>query len=649
MTDVQKQVSVEIGPRFRSLDGWVAGLIKVIFILIPLAGIFFVLDAPSYLAWPVLMEQYFGLFLGLILTCVFILVPATKSQSRSKVPWYDFVLAALGLSVGLYVLILYPRILWAMGTITTDRVVMSTIAIVTILEAVRRMTGWILPCIGLFFIVYARFTWLFPGLLEGPGAPWDQVLNYLFLDTNGVLGAAMKVTAVIVITYILFGNMLSAVGAGDFFSNLALALFGQFRGGPAKMSVVGSSLFGTISGSAVSNVVIDGWITIPLMKKTGYPAPIAGAIEAVASTGGQIMPPIMGAAAFIIPEYTGVPYSRVALAAIIPAVLYYLSIFFQIHLEAVKGNMKGIPRDQLPRLREVFRGSYLVIVPLIALVYALFILSLSPEKAALVSALSIIASSLFQPKTRFRGGWIVEALKKTGKDMLEVSVVVALSGIIIGVINQSGLGFTFPLYFGHLAGGNTFVLLIIVALVCMILGMGMPTVAVYILLAALMGPSLIQFGIVPLAAHFFILYFGILSMITPPVCFAVYAAAPIAGADVMSTGWAAVKLAVIAYVVPFIFVYHPALLGIGSVGEVTLAVATAVFGCFLLSGGTVGYLFANRLGFLTRAVLILAGVGLLLPISSGRYFIATLLSNVLGGAFGILLIGWDWWSRERAR
>jgi TRAP transporter 4TM/12TM fusion protein len=641
----EKQVSVEIGPRFRSLKSWVAGLIKLIYIAIPLVAIFFVLDIPSYLGWALLMEQYFGLFLGLILTCVFILVPATKSSARDKVPWYDVVLAALGLIAGLYVLILYPRILWNMGTITAERVVLSTIAIVIILEGVRRMTGWILPIIGLVFIVYTRYTWLFPGLLEGPGTPWDQLLNYLFLDTNGVLGSAMKVTAVIVIVYILFGNMLSAVGAGDFFSNVALALFGQFRGGPAKMSVVGSSLFGTISGSAVSNVVIDGWVTIPLMKKTGYKAPLAGAIEAVASTGGQIMPPIMGAAAFIIPEYTGVPYSTVALAAVIPALLYYLSVFFQIDLEAVKGNMKGIPRDQLPRLKAVFRDSYLVIIPLAALVYALFILSLSPEKAALISALSVIASSQFQRQTRFRVNWIVEALRKTGKDMMEVSVVVALSGIIIGVINQSGLGFTFPLLFGSLAGGNTFVLLIIVAVVCMILGMGMPTVAVYILLAALMGPSMVELGIAPLAAHLFILYFGILSMITPPVCFAVYAAAPIAGADVMTTGWAAVKLAFIAYVVPFVFVYHPALLGIGSVADISIAIATAVFGCFLLSGGTVGYLFVHRLGSLSRGILVLAGIALLIPISSGEHFVLTLLCNVLGGILGVLMIARDFWNR----
>ena len=294
MTSTQPEVS-----RFRSLSKRLRLLIKLLLITLPVAGVFFIMDTPSYLGWDFLREQYYGLFLAIVFASVFLLVPATKGAPRNRVPWYDVILSILGFGVGLYVAILYPEILSRLGIITPDRVIMSTIAILLVLEGARRLTGWILPILGLLFILYARFTWLAPGVFHGPGIPWDRLVNSLFLDPNAVLGTPMEVTAVIVVAYILFGNLLAGVGGGEFITNVAIAGFGRFRGGPAKIAVVASSLFGTISGSAVANGMVDGWITIPLMKKTGYKPHVAGAIEAVASTGGQIMPPVMGAAAFI--------------------------------------------------------------------------------------------------------------------------------------------------------------------------------------------------------------------------------------------------------------------------------------------------------------------------------------------------------------
>jgi len=641
MASTQPEVS-----RFRSLSKGLRLLIKLLLITLPVTGVFFIMDTPSYLGWDFLREQYYGIVLAIVLASVFLLVPPTKGAARNRVPWYDIILSILGFGVGLYVAILYPEILSRLGIITPDRVIMSTIAILLVLEGARRLTGWVLPSLGLLFILYARFTWLAPGVFHGPGIPWNQLANSLYLDPNAVLGIPMEVSAVIVVAYILFGNLLFYVGGGEFITNVAIAGFGRFRGGPAKISIVSSSLFGTISGSAVANVMVDGWITIPLMKRTGYKPHVAGAIEAVASTGGQIMPPVMGAAAFIIPEYTGIPYSKVAIAALIPALLYYICLFIQVDLEAGKTGLRGLPRDQLPPLRGTLGQSYLFIIPLAALIYALFILYLAPGKAALFAGASILLVSFFPLQTRFRLSWILEALEKTGEGLLEITMVVAVAGLIIGVIQFSGLGFILPVILGRLAGGNLFLLLIIIGIANIILGMGMPTVAVYVLLAVLMAPALIQLGVGVLAAHLFILYYGILSMITPPVAFAAYAGAAIAGSDSMRTGYTCMRLGILAYIVPFLFIFSPALLLMGPPLDIIVSIITAIAGCFMLGCILVGYLFRN-LSQQMRVLMGLAGIGLLIPIHS-QFFMATLLINVIGGSLAFVLVLWEWRRRPLA-
>jgi len=636
MTSPETEVS-----RFRSLSKRLQLLTKLLLIFMPVVAVFFIMDASSYLGWAFLKEQYYGFFLAIAFASVFLLVPATKGAARNRLPWYDVILSLLGSGVGLYVAILYPEILWRVGVITPDRVIISTIAILLILEGARRLTGWVLPSLGLLFILYAHFTWLVPGVFRGPGIPWNRLSNSLYLDPNAVLGVPMEVTAVIVVAYILFGNLLAGVGGGEFITNIAIAGFGRFRGGPAKIAVVSSGLFGTISGSAVANVMVDGWITIPMMKKTGYKAHVAGAIEAVASTGGQIMPPVMGAAAFIIPEYTGIPYSKVALAAFVPACLYYICLFFQVDLEAGKTGLRGLPRDQLPPLRGALRQSYLFLIPLLGLIYALFILYLSPGKAALFATASILLLSFFPHQTRFRLSWLLEALEKTGQGLLELTMVVAVAGLIIGAIQFSGLGFILPVVLGRLAGGNLFLLLIIIAVANIILGMGMPTVAVYVLLAVLMAPALVQHGVGVLAAHLFILYYGILSMITPPVAFAAYAGAAIAGSDSMRTGYTCMRLGILAYIVPFLFIFSPALLLMGPIWEIIVSIVTAVAGCFLLGCALVGYIF-RTLSPKMRGLMGLAGIGLLIPIHS-QFFMVTLFINIIGGCLAILLLLWEWW------
>jgi TRAP transporter 4TM/12TM fusion protein len=454
------------------------------------------------------------------------------------------------------------------------------------------------------------------------------------------------VSAIIVVAYILFGNLLSGAGGGDFITNIAVAGFGRFRGGPAKIAIASSSLFGTISGSAVANVMVDGWITIPLMKKTGYRPHVAGAIEAVASTGGQIMPPVMGAAAFLIPEYTGISYSKVAIAALFPALLYYICMFIQIDLEAGKTGLRGLRREELPPLKGVLGESYLFIIPLAALVYALFFMFLAPGKAALFAVGAILIVSLFRRQTRFRFSWILDELEKTGRGLLELTVVVAVAGIIIGVITFSGLGFILPVLLGRLAEGSIILLLIVMAVANIILGMGMPTIAVYVLLAVLMAPALVQLGVNVLAAHLFILYYGILSMITPPVCFAAFAGAAIAGASSMRTGYACMRLGILAYIVPFLFLFSPSLLLMGSLGSIVVSAITAIAGCFLLGCALVGYLFRD-LSAPIRVLMGLAGIGLLIPIQS-QFFTVTLLINISGGFLALMLILREWRQKSQS-
>jgi TRAP transporter 4TM/12TM fusion protein len=644
---VGRYVMGEVQPeaaRFRTLKGPLGLVARGLLCAIPVVGAVFALDVPFYLRLTIMREQYLAVFLGMVLAGTFLLVPPTKGAARDRLPWYDGILAVLGLGVGLYVALFYPTILLELGIIDAPRVVVSTLAILLVLEAVRRLTGWILLAIGLIFILYGRFTWLAPGAFSGKGVPWPQLSNYLVLDPNGLLGLPLAVAAVIVLGFILFGNILFAIGGGGFLTDLAMATLGRFRGGPAKMAVVASSLFGTISGSAVSNVATTGVMTIPLMKRSGFRPHIAGAVEATASTGGQLMPPIMGAAAFLIAEFLGVPYQQVVIAAILPAILYYLALFAQVDLEAAKTGLHGLAREQLPSMKGVLRQSWLFVVPLLALIYTLFVLNFEAAKAAFSAVLVALVLSLFRHETRFRGGWLLQALESTGRTMLELAVVVALAGFVIGVIARTGLGFLLSMSLVDLAGGNVIFLLVIVAVANIVLGMGMPTTAVYILLAVLSAPALIQLGIEPLAAHLFILYYGMMSMITPPICFAAYAGAAIADSNYMRTGFAAMRLGIVAYLVPFLFVFSPALLLMGSPAEVVQAMITAMVAAILLGVALVGYLFRG-LDTTKRVLFAVAALALFIP-AHGQFGSFGLISDALGGSLAAILFFWEWRSRS---
>ncbi|MFH1124805.1 MAG: TRAP transporter fused permease subunit [Pseudomonadota bacterium] len=647
MSDKQAKSPAASSGLYRNLDGWSGRLTRMTFIAMPLVGCFFVMDIPFYFEWAILREQYYGLILAMILPCTFILVPMTKTAPRDRIPWYDLILALLGVVIGLYIAIFYQQIALSLGTITPDRVILGTIGLALIVEASRRVTNWILAGFGLLFILFPHFAWMLSDFFSGMNIPFPQQVNYLFLETNGMLSMIFGVAAIIVLAFVLFGNLMFSIGGGAFITDIAMACFGRYRGGPAKIAVVASTLFGTISGVVVANVATTGVVTIPLMKKIGYKPHLAGAIESVASTGGQLCPPIMGVTAFVMAELLGVPYRQVAIAALIPALLYYAAIFFQVDMEAGKGGMKGLPQEQLPKIAGVLNKSYLFIIPFGALIAALFLLYLSPEKSALVGVLSIlVVGLLIQKETRFRLGWILEGLSQTGRALLLICPIAAMAGIVVGTISYTGVGFLVSLNLAKVAGGNIFVLMPIIALACFILGMGMPTLPAYIVLAVLMGPVMVELGVVPMAAHMFILYYAGLSMITPPVCIAAYAGAAIAGSEPMRTGLAAARLGIISYIVPFLFVFFPALLFIGSWGEILVAFATAMSGCFVLSAALVGYLF-SRLGPIKRILFGLAGLALLIPIRSHADVLS--LSINIGG-FGVaFLLTLSEWNRRRER
>src|SRR5213596_179347 len=624
----------EVIAKFRQLGGAARVIERVLLVLLAAAGSLWATQVHHSLPFAFFNEQYLGLFLALGLAPVFLVVRATPRAPMDRVPWYDWLGCAGALAVGGYVTVLYPSIAYSLSALSWDRLLLGGLTIVLVLEAVRRLAGWALMWIAVGCILYAKFAWLLPGILYAKGASWERIAVYLYLDTNRILGVPLAVTATIVVAYIFFGQALSAVGGDKFLTDLAMAAAGRYRGGPAKMAVVSSSLYGTVSGSAVANVVVDGAITIPMMKRSGYPPHLAEAIEAVSSNGGQIMPPVMGAAAFLIAEYLAIPYGQVALAAAIPAALYYLALFVQVDLEAAKHGLAGLPREQLPKFRNVIRRGWVFLVPLLVLLYTLMIESWAAGQAGMLAVATTFVVGALQKETRPTWRGVLVALEGTGRTMLDLVAITTLAGIVIGSLQLSGFTSKLPLLLVSMAGGNILLLLVMTAIVSIILGMSLPTTVVYVTLAVLVGPALVELGIVPLAAHLFLFYFGMLSLITPPDCLATYAAAAIAKSDFWRTGWVGMRLGIVAYIVSFVFVYHPALILRGGWLDIVAAVFTASLGVILLGIGCAGYLF-RPLGWAKRAWACLAGMFLILPPIQG---LPELVPDVIGLAAGLAFV-----------
>ncbi|MEE8109740.1 MAG: TRAP transporter fused permease subunit, partial [bacterium] len=455
-------------------------------------------------------------------------------------------------------------------------------------------------------------------------------------DVNGILGVPLAVALTIVIAFIIFGQLLNSIGGSRCFTDIAMLTMGRFRGGPAKIAVVGSALFGSISGSAVANVVATGVITIPMIKRGGYPAHKAAAIEAVASTGGQLMPPVMGASAFLMAEFLEIPYREVVLAALVPAILYYIALFVQADLEAAKLGAAGIAEEEMPSAKGVLSGLYFAF-PFAVLIIALFNFNQPPELAALMASVLLIALALAFGYQGVRPSWrsFLSALHGAGYAALDIIMVCVAAGIVIGVLGISGLGFNLTLTLVQIGEGSLILLLVLAAGVCILLGMGLPTVGVYVLLAALVAPALIKVGVQPIAAHLYVMYFGMMSMITPPVAIAAFAAAGLAGADPMKCGWSAVRFGWMAYVVPFLFVLSPSLILVGDTLAVVGSVATAILGVWLVSMGIAGY-YQRPIAPAMRVAFAVTGLLALLPVGG---FPGAAYAAAAGSVGGLALVG----------
>lgn len=493
--------------------------------------------------------------------------------------------------------------------LTTMQIIVAIAILVIILEATRRLTGMTLPIASVLFILYALFGQHLPGVLGHNGFSARKVLEEMVLTSEGVFGSSLGITATYVVVFIIFASFLEVTGAGQFFIDLATSLTGSKRGGPAKVAVVGSCLFGSISGSSVANVVSTGTFTIPLTKSVGYSPVFAGAVEAVASTGGQIMPPVMAAVAFIMADYLGVSYLSICKAALIPAILYYFCLFFMVDAKAIKANIKGLPKDQLPKTRKVMKEGWYLSLPFFVLIGMMF-LNYTPMKSGFYALVSLLMIVLISDWKKLNLTNIIKGLEGGAKGVISVSVTSACAGIIVGVIMLTGLGLKFTSLITTLSGGNIVIAMVIAAFVAIILGMGLPTVPAYIVMSSLVAPALIQMGAIPIAAHLFVLYFAVLSCITPPVAIASYAAAAISGASPMKVGVASMKLGIVAYIIPFLFVLNPNLIAQGSLVPILWTFFTACVGSVALTWGIEGVIdhkisWVYRIICLTSAALCL--------------------------------------------
>lgn len=608
---------------------------KALGIAIPIMAIVFVLDVPLYLTGASLFnQQYMALFWSLIVALIFLTVPASKKGVAKRPRWYDWLLVVLTFIVGFYVTIFYPQILRVLGVVAPLQVVMGSLAVLLVLESTRRVAGWPIVIIVVIFILYAKFGNLIPGILQTKGLSWARLLSQLYLGADFMLGTPLKIASLIVFGFIFFGQVIFQTGGGEFLMKLAQSLMGRYRGGPAKVAVLASSLFGTVSGSAVANVATTGMVTIPLMKKSGYSSTYAGAIEATASTAGQIMPPVMGAAAFVMAEFLGVSYPTVVLVAIVPAMLYYLGVYLQIDLQAASSGLKGLPREEIPSFKETLRQGWIFIVPLIVLIITLFILFLPPGVAALYSTGALVLVTMLKKDIRDSWSWskISSILQGTSRSLFELIAITAAAGFVVGIVSYTGLGLSLSRVLTEVAGGNLLLLALLTAITSTILGMGMPTTAAYILLAVLAAPALVSLGIEPVLAHLFVFYYGTLSMITPPVCLAAYTAASIAKAPQMPLAFRSMRLAVAAYIVPFIFLYMPGLALIGSVWEIILAIFLTVIAITLFAVVIEGY-FLRKLTLLERGLLLVAGITMVVP-----NWYTHIIGLVIAAAVSLLLI-----------
>ncbi len=586
--DVQKLVEkYDVESRYRTLSGFQGIFVSGWLIAMSL----FHLYTSGIGLLPTSIHRAVHLMFAIV--AVFLLYPASKNASRTSTPWYDWILAcAAGIGVA-YIALFFGDIAHRGARPLSYEIFLGIGTIFLVLEAGRRIVGKVLPFLAVIFLVYCYFGRYFPGLFMHRGYSISRIVQHMYLTPEGIFGVALGVSSTFVFMFILFGSFLSKSGGARFFNELALAIAGHSPGGPAKVAIVASGLLGTINGSSVANVATTGAFTIPLMKRVGYKPEYAGAVEACASTGGQLMPPIMGAGAFIMSEFLGISYLTIAAAAIIPAVLYYSALFINVHIRAKKRNLEGLDPSELPSAKNVFLQDGHLLVPLIVIIFML-LRRYTPLSAAFWGILTVIGVSMLRSHTRMGVKEILLALEEGARGALGVALACALVGLVVGTSSLTALGLTISNNIVELAGGKLLPTLIMSMVACLVLGMGLPTTANYIVTSTIIAPALIKMNVLPLAAHMFVFYFGIMADLTPPVCLAAFTGAGIAGGSPGKTGITATSIALVAYLLPYTFIYTPSiLLQDVNVINLVLLVGASFMGILGLAMGFQGWCFAN--------------------------------------------------------
>ena len=586
------------------------------------------------------VEAYSQRFIHLmtLMTLTFLIYPTSKKWSTRVNEWTGIPPAIVCAIIGLYLFFNQSRIVsreWYYGPMTIWDVILGIVLILLLLDAARRVVGLALPIIATFFCFYAMLGNHFPYPFTIRSPPFHVFIDHMFLTPQAIFGVPTGVSATFVFLFILFGTFLEQTRGGQFIIDISMALVGRATGGPAKVAVVASSLFGTISGHSVANVYGTGTFTIPLMKRMGYKAEFAGAVEAAASAGGQIMPPIMGAAAFIMAEILGIDYMKVCLAAILPAILYFVAVFSSTHIEALKMNLRGLKADEVPAVPPILKQGFHFIIPIAVLIVVLF-KGYTPFRAAFLAIIVLIVVAQLRSHSRLNFKRLYNAFLSGAKNGSVIAISCACAGIVVGSLDVTGLGIRFVTIVTELSGGIYPLALVMVMLSCLILGMGVPTAPAYIIAAMIAGPTLIHFGAEPIAAHMFVFYSALLSAITPPVALAAYAGAALSGGRVMMTGVIASKLGFVKFLVPYVFIYNTALLMIGPPAVIIWSFFTAVVGTVLVSIGLEGY-FLCHVSNWRRPIFVLAGVLCL---------VAEIYTDVIGLGLGAWLI---WMNLQKAR
>ncbi|MBR0209873.1 MAG: TRAP transporter permease [Firmicutes bacterium] len=557
--------------------------------------------------------KHHAIHVGMILVLGFALYPAFKKSSRKKIAWYDWIFIALSAAMPIYVFIRYPTFISTGFEGETVDIIFGTVQIILLLICSRRLSGWALPILSVIFLIYALFGRSFPGIFMHRGYIWHRIVTYLTTDIYGIYGTSIKVSATYIVLFIIFGEVMNKCGMGQFFNDIANALAGHTKGGPAKVAVLASGFLGSINGSAVANVVTTGTFTIPLMKKTGYSKEFAGAVEATASVGGQLLPPIMGAAAFVMAETLGVKYGLIIKAAVIPALIYYLGIIIQVQMRATKDHLNGLPKELMPKVGKVMKERGHLLIPIIFLLYMLIFSGVTVIRSAFWTIIVTIVVAELRPISRMSLKDICDAFVAGAKSTVSVAMACACVGIIVGVCGMTGFALNVAHAIISIGEHSLLLTLLFTMVTCMILGMGLPSIPSYLITATIAAPALVELGQPEIAAHMFCFYFAMFANLTPPVALASFAAAGLSGGSPMKTGWQSVRLALAGFIVPFMFVYNKALLleGVTLITGVQVVI-TACAGVVLIAAAVEGYL----LGRMNIVLRVIAGVGAFLLIDS---------------------------------